>query len=399
MLTSPVSASSQPSLWARDEVETAISLDLVPKDLQSNYKAPITRIEFVQLLERVANKWSPNKKPAPNLGETKFLDTNDENVLYFAALGIVEGDGKGSFMPNDLLQRQEAAKILYKAADRFTMVPAEDIMISTIYRGYSSHEMPHSFKDSWLLRSWSREYVNWTYRKGIMQGVSDSRFAPEESYTREQAILTALRLYYVNGSGQLITIPPVDYYPIYKDIEMKVVTSWIDSTLRIHNLDEVDFTPSDDMQNPDEDESLCKIVAEESGCYGLYSEDDEKLSSTYEKPILQIDKNHFLGWVSDNPKTYNILYCDGITPARIQRTEIFRFDPEVYTENGLYAIQNTDYKITLFDYFGDTINEITIEEEPVVLLGFADGLIVTHYTSSGFIHYFTPSGTRLPIPQ
>lgn len=89
MIASSASASSQPSAWASDEVETAISLGLVPKALQSNYKSPITRIEFVQLLERVANKWSPNKKPTPNLGATKFLDTKDENVLYFAALGIV----------------------------------------------------------------------------------------------------------------------------------------------------------------------------------------------------------------------------------------------------------------------------------------------------------------------
>ncbi|NMA49782.1 MAG: S-layer homology domain-containing protein, partial [Tissierellia bacterium] len=310
MITSSASASSQPSSWARDEVKTAISLGLVPKDLQNNYNAPITRIEFTQLIMQLVNTWTSKglteeiTKRIPNLENNMFLDTDAESVRYLATLGIVEGDGKGFFMPKDLLQRQQAAKILYKTADRFTMVPAEDIMISTIYRGYSSHEMPHSFKDSWLLRNWSREYVNWTYRHGIMEGVNDNRFAPEESYTREQAILTALRLYYVNGTGQLSTIPPVDYYPIYKDIEMKVVTSWIDSTLRIHNLDDVNFTPDNEIQPPDEDESLCTIVTEESGGYGLYSAYDEKLSSTYEKPIIQIDKNHFLGWVSDNPKTY-----------------------------------------------------------------------------------------------
>ena len=294
MLASSVSASPQPSLWAKDEVKAAISLGLVPKELQSNYKSPITRIEFVQLLAKLANKWSPNKKPAPNLGEIKFLDTNDENVLYFAALGIVEGDGKGSFMPNNLLQRQEAAKILYKTADNFTLITTEDSMTTTNYRGYASYEMPHSFKDSSQLRSWSRDYVNWTYRKGIMEGVSDNKFAPEESYTREQAIVTTLRLYYSYGRvDKISTIPPVDYYPIYKDREMKVISYWIDSTLKFHNVDEVEFNPDNDIQTPDEVQSLCKIIAEESGGYRLYSADDEKLSNTYEKHILQIDKTGY----------------------------------------------------------------------------------------------------------
>ena len=167
-------------------------------------------------------------------------------------------------------------------------------MITTIYRGYSSHEMPHSFKDSSQLRSWSRDYVNWCYRHGIMEGVGDNKFAPEESYTREQAIVTTLRLYYSYGMvDKISTIPPVDYYPIYKDREMKVISYWIDSTLKFHNVDEVEFNPDNDIQTPDEVQSLCKIIAEESGGYRLYSADDEKLSNTYEKHILQIDKTGY----------------------------------------------------------------------------------------------------------
>lgn len=481
MLATSVSASSQPSLWAKDEVSTAISLGLVPKELQSNYKSPITRIEFVQLLAKLANKWSPEKKLAPNSEEVKFLDTNDENILYFASLGIVEGDGKGHFMPNDLLQRQQAAKILYKTADNFTMITTEDSMITTIYRGYTSYEMPHSFKDSSQLRSWSREYVNWCYRHGIMEGVGDNEFAPEESYTREQAIVTALRLYYSYGMADKIgTIPPVDYYPVYKDKQMKVVSYWIDSTLTMHSVEELgyislnqnyafvydkvevdetyghvinkegtqllaDLYGSDgyfskgivegdlielytqsnqsdseniptyfvidmsdgevyenktlkDILPPAENQTLCKIASEETGGYALYNADGEKLSNTYQNALEQIDKTHFLGWVSDNPMTYDILFCDGVNVATLQRTEIFRLDTDVYMENGLYAIQNADEKITLFDSFGDTISEISLES-PVILRGFANGLIVVEDSINQAIQYYTPSGKRLPLSQ
>ncbi|HZJ98829.1 MAG TPA: S-layer homology domain-containing protein [Tissierellaceae bacterium] len=477
MLASSVSASPQPSPWADEEVKTAISLGLVPKDLQNNYKTPITRIEFVQLLAKLANKWSPERKLSPNSEEVKFLDTDDENILYFASLGIVEGDGEGHFMPKDLLQRQEAAKILYKTADNFTLITTEDTRNTTIHRGYSSHEMPHSFKDSSLLRSWSRDYVNWTYRKGIMEGVSDNRFAPEETYTREQAIVTSLRLYYSYGMvDKISTIPPVDYYPVYKDKQMDLASYWIDSTLTEHSVEEfghisldenyafvydnigvgvtyghvinkegrklltdlygsngyfskglvegylielhtrdeerdsdsiplyfvIDMRDGEVYENkslkdillPVEDQSPCKIVSEETGSYALYSADGEKLSNTYQNALKQIDETHFLGWVSDNPKTYDILYCDGVNGARIQRTEIFRFDTEVYIENGLYAIQNTDEKITLFDSFGDTISEIN-SETPVILQGFANGLIVLEDATSGQLQYYTPAGKRL----
>lgn len=481
MLTSSVSASSQPSLWASDEVKTAISLGLVPKDLQNNYKAPIKRIEFVHLLAKLANRWATNKEVTPNSRDNMFLDTDDKNVLYFASLGIVEGDGEGYFMPKDLLQRQEAAKILYKTADNFTLITTEDTMNTTIYRGYASHEMPHSFKDSSLLRSWSREYVNWCYRHGIMEGVSDNKFAPEESYTREQAIVTTLRLYYAYGMADKIsTIPPVDYYPVYEDATMKVVSYWIDSTLTKHSVEELghisleedyafvydnigvgvtyghvinkegtklltDIYSSDgyfskgtvegnlielytrvdesesgniplyfvidmsdgqvyenktlkDILPSNENQLPCKIVSEKTGSYALYSAGGKKLSNTYKNALEQIDKTHFLGWVSDNPKTYDILYCDGVNPAKLQRTETFRFNPQVDMSNGLYAIQSTDEKITLFDSFGDTISEINLES-PVILRGFANGLIVVEDATSQAIQYYTPSGKRLPLSQ
>ncbi|MDY0236568.1 MAG: S-layer homology domain-containing protein [Gudongella sp.] len=481
MLTSSASASSQTSLWATEDVKTAISLGLVPKDLQNNYKTPITRIEFVQLLAKLTNIWAPNEKLGPNLVNNMFLDTNDENVLYFASLGIVEGDGKGSFMPKDLLQRQQAAKILYKTADNFTLITTEDTMNTTIYRGYASYEMPHSFQDSSLLRSWSREYVNWCYRHGIMEGVSDNKFAPEQTYTREQAIVTTLRLYYSYGMADKIsTIPPVDYYPVYDDTTMTIVSYWIDSTLTKHSVDKLghissnenyafvydnmgvgvtyghvinkegkqlltDIYGSDgyfsngivkgnlielylridqshsenapfyfvidmndgqiyenktlkDILPSNENQTPCKIVSEETGSYSLYNTDGEKLSSTYQNALKQVDKTHFLGWVSDNPMTYDILYCDGVNAATLQRTEIFRFNTQVYMENGLYVIQNTDEKITLFDTFGDTISEINLGT-PVILRGFANGLIVIEDAANQAIQYYTPSGKRLPLSQ
>ncbi|MDD4189107.1 MAG: S-layer homology domain-containing protein [Eubacteriales bacterium] len=476
----------QPSYWAAGEVETAISLDLVPEILQSDYTLAITRKEFAALIVRLADIWAAEKKAepldslVPQLGDSEFTDTSDENVLYCSALGIVEGDGKGHFMPDEPTRRQQAAKMLYKTAESLApSVMSEDMTNSTFYSGYAGYEMPHSFEDSSLVRSWSTTAVNWCYRHGIMQGVGNGRFSPETCFTREQAILTILRLYYCNGmSSQIATVPGPDYYPIFRDWQMNIVSKWIDSRLEVHSSDELGYISSGDdyifvydnigvgvtyghlinragermltdlygtegrfkggkvsgnlielyinLEFPhdsdapfyfvidmdskeiyenkriedisstlpeEENSSQCEIVSESTGWYALYSRDGRKLSKTYQNALSRINDTLFLGWVSDYPRTYDIIYCDGNMQAKLLRTEEFRYNLTVHAYGGIYVVQNTDKKIVLFDTYGDTINEIILDE-PVVLAGLAKGLLVLE--KQGKLTYYTPGGKALP---
>lgn len=111
-LSPAAGAAGTPDAWAAEEVALAVELGLVPDDLQSRYTDDITRAEFCRLavicLGEAArvNGWTFDPDPA------SFDDTDDPDVLTAAGLGIVSGDGQGSFLPDKGITRQEAAVML-----------------------------------------------------------------------------------------------------------------------------------------------------------------------------------------------------------------------------------------------------------------------------------------------
>ncbi len=76
--------------------------------------------------------------------------------------------------------------------------------------------LPHVFADGADLRSWSREGVYWAYARGVMAGVGDNRFDPDGPYTREQSMATVLRLY-----DRAYAVPPepeAEEEPPYREV-------------------------------------------------------------------------------------------------------------------------------------------------------------------------------------
>ena len=124
----PVSAvdGSGPSPWAEAEVNAAISIGLVPEELQSDYQQNITRDEFAQLavtlcMAQLRYVGSPEqfledyrryfRDEAGNPVDAipaAFSDATFWGTLA-SALGIVQGRGDGTFDPDGLITRQEAA--------------------------------------------------------------------------------------------------------------------------------------------------------------------------------------------------------------------------------------------------------------------------------------------------
>ena len=52
-----------------------------------------------------------------------------------------------------------------------------------------------TFADKGNVSSWAIEGVGQVQAAGIMTGVGDNRFAPRDPYTREQSIITMIRLF------------------------------------------------------------------------------------------------------------------------------------------------------------------------------------------------------------
>ena len=187
-------AISRTSDWAMDEVLAAAQLSLIPEDLTDFYQKPITRMEFCRLAMQairqktgLTNEELVEQYRLPGV-LTTFTDCTDPDVLAAAAIGVVFGPGDGTFHPGDLITRQDAAVLLMQAA--IALKQPVEVTDSLLYQDadrISAYAQPAV---SWV--SGVRDGVS---GKTVMGGVGDSRFDPMSSYTREQAILTLLRMF------------------------------------------------------------------------------------------------------------------------------------------------------------------------------------------------------------
>jgi len=165
-----------PSSWAVEPVNAAIAAGLVPQNLQSGYSQATTRAEFaalaVALYETVTG--------AEITGRMQFNDTTDINVQKMGYLGVVTGVGNGNFAPNSTLTREQAAVMLARLASALD----QPLPPST-----------PTFADNAQISSWAIDGVGQMQASGIMGGVGNNQFAPSGSYTREQSIVTMMRLF------------------------------------------------------------------------------------------------------------------------------------------------------------------------------------------------------------
>lgn len=164
-----------PSSWAAAAIEEGIDRGIIPKTLQKKYAEPITRAEFCALATAFYEDVSGTEITA----RETFTDTTDENVEKMGGLGVVQGVGGGRFAPNDLLTREEAAIILTNLSSAM---------------GKELPEAAPSFTDNNAISSWARTQVGQIQAAGIMNGVENGRFAPQDPYTREQSVVTIMRM-------------------------------------------------------------------------------------------------------------------------------------------------------------------------------------------------------------
>lgn len=228
------------SAWAKPEVERAIEIGFVPIILRENYKKNITRAEFTRMamyflsvqygyqpehilrtyynmdydfsLQDFLSAYCSEKKDRngkefinANTGETRkyeekrngdillqyadaiFTDLGSENLFENTLIniayniGIVNGVSENNFNPYGNITRQEAAAMLMR-----------------IYKNYAEFDgknIEFKFSDDEYISGWAKEDVYNINALGVMQGLGEDVFAPEEGYTVEQAIASFLRLY------------------------------------------------------------------------------------------------------------------------------------------------------------------------------------------------------------
>ncbi len=174
----------KPSDWAVDELNAAINEELIPESLQTDYKLPINRLNIAEIIINLIEKTSGKnistilKNEGVSRDNNAFNDTDDEDVLAANALGIINGVGDNRFNSFGTLTRGEITAIINRTAR----------LLGVDTNGYS-----HAFSD--VYNHWCDNELGWPTYAGIINGVGDNRFAPDEKLTTEQAIAIFYRAF------------------------------------------------------------------------------------------------------------------------------------------------------------------------------------------------------------
>ena len=163
--------------WARDAIEAAYALGLIPDSLQSNYTTLITRAEYCAIAVRLYELYTGG----PITTFSDFSDTGDMNVRKLAGVGVVQGNGDGTFSPNGVFTREQMAAISVNLVETMTgvVIPASN----------------PNFNDMDQAQTWFRPYIGQVQAAGIMQGVGANSFDPKRELDRQSAIMLTLNLY------------------------------------------------------------------------------------------------------------------------------------------------------------------------------------------------------------
>lgn len=176
-----------------EEIVSAMTAGLVPVSLRNNYSSAITRADFCKLISQFIESTSGKsmseylKDKGLDANSGSFSDTNDSNVLAASALGIVTGYDDGTFRPAKTITRREAAAMLKRLAD---------------VTGCKESTFRTAFKDISDQPEWAKTGINFVTAcadpstgNKVMNGTGSSTFSPNANYTREQSIMTMIRLY------------------------------------------------------------------------------------------------------------------------------------------------------------------------------------------------------------
>lgn len=183
-----------PSDWARQEVRAAIDSG-IPDCNQNKYLEPISRVDFCHLIGRILAKDKNLSSirlysEAYNAGyRSPFSDMTRITWNYDAfladSLGIIEGVREDKFDPFGTLTREQAATALAK-----TIIA----ICPSLWQDRTDYMADKIIADKDEISPEAYNYIGFVYDQGVMRGMGDGRFAPQEPFTTEQAMVTCYRL-------------------------------------------------------------------------------------------------------------------------------------------------------------------------------------------------------------
>ena len=130
----------------------------------------ITRNEMVKILVLA---FADKVRASQNVfTDVNINDWSYDYVLKAISTGIVKGYDDNTFRGNEIINRQDAAVTIYRAA---------------VYdETYFDDEFKYSFLDEELFSDYAALAINKLYNRGYISGVGDGKFAPKQYITRAE---------------------------------------------------------------------------------------------------------------------------------------------------------------------------------------------------------------------
>ena len=159
--------------WFANDVKYVVDKKLMTgtgNDLFS-LNGKTTRSQAVTILYRLAG--SPKVSDDSSFTDVKSGTWYTDAVQWAVKNGITSGYGNGKFGPNDTLNREQLATMLYRYA-KFKK------MNTTTIGGLSK------FSDSGSISGYAIDAMSWAVSKGLISGTSDGKLTPGSTATRAQ---------------------------------------------------------------------------------------------------------------------------------------------------------------------------------------------------------------------
>ena len=175
ILSQNVSASQKYGDWAEKSIQNAIYNNIITNDTSRDYYTPITRLDIAKL---IAASYLNNKGNYDISPTNTFSDISDPSVDVVSALGVMNGYGDGTFLPEATTSRQEMAKIIltYQSALNGQSVKLSD----------DNKYLPIDYMN---LSNWAKPYVVTAIKNGLLKGYSDGSFSGLNPVSWQEAIV------------------------------------------------------------------------------------------------------------------------------------------------------------------------------------------------------------------
>lgn len=174
--------------WAREYIAHAEKRGF---DSFIDYRVPASRLCFCEMLyeniKTMQKKGSNILKDADNtesLPVDVFSDCDSYAVMYLHDIGVINGTGDKTFLPEATISREEVAAILYRLAKKLN--------IGRFYESYLLSS--YMYADETQMSPWAIEAISQLHTAEIMFGVGNDMFEPKENYTIEQSVVTIMRV-------------------------------------------------------------------------------------------------------------------------------------------------------------------------------------------------------------